>query len=90
MLTHTRYATTEQRVRHPHRAVTGPCMSSGVWPVVMETPAHLSDALHPVLDVLKGLVISDVIHQDDPLGGQRSEVRGQRSAQAVPERDVCG
>lgn len=28
---------------------------------------HLFDALHPVLDVFEGLLVCDVVHQDDAL-----------------------
>lgn len=29
--------------------------------------SHLFDALHPVLDVFEGLLVCDVVHQDDAL-----------------------
>lgn len=41
---------------------------------------HLLDALHPVLDVLEGFLIRDVVHQDDALRGRR----GQRGRDPTP------
>lgn len=40
--------------------------------------SHLFDALHPVLDVFEGLLVCDVVHQDDALtrGGQGDRTQG--------------
>lgn len=51
--------------------------SKSKWP-------HFFDALHPVLDVFEGLLVSDVVHQDDALK-HRQET--QKPFRRLVERD---
>lgn len=48
---------------------------------------HLFDALHPVLDVFEGLLVCDVVHQDDALM-QARKGRGEQGdrTQGLSER----
>lgn len=48
-----------------HLAALGRVHAGGMWPL---GSAHLIDHLHPLGQVVEGLLLGDVVHEDDALG----------------------
>lgn len=55
----------------------------------MENQPHFFDALHPVLDVFEGLLVCDVVHQDDALSCREQQHEGTEENTKEATKSAC-